>query len=415
MSELIDNTTARRGVLKHLILQLHDGTAAKEVKPQLVRLLGRVPYSEVVAVEQELIADGMPMEEILDLCDLHSEAMKGLIDLSGAKTAPAGHPVHTFKLENEALVGELALSDKLFEEINKLDKTDDASEPMGQLLMRFGRLSDVDKHYSRKENLLFPFLEKKGITGPPKVMWGKDDEVREVLKGAITVLKSSKSFTAVEAQGLVELVLKPATDAIKEMIFKEEEILFPMCLDNLDDAEWYAIAQQSPEIGFCLIDPTDDWKPDGLPEEETSEAIDRLSTDRVQFPTGSLHPKELKALLNTMPFDITFVGADDRVKYFSHGKERIFDRNRAIIGREVAMCHPPKSVHIVEKILDDFKSGAQDKAAFWINLGPKFIHIEYFALRDDDGNYLGTLEVSQNLTEKRALTGEQRLLSYGME
>jgi len=290
-----------------------------------------------------------------------------------------------------------------------LSPKSDASEPMGQLLMRFGRLSDVHKHYARKENLLFPFLEKREITGPPKVMWGKDDEVRELLKGAITVLNSSKSFTAAEAQGAVELVLKPALEAIKEMIFKEEEILLPMCLDSLDEADWYAIWKQSPEIGFCLIDPSDDWQPADLPEEMTPET----SSDRVQFPTGSLHPKELKAILNTIPFDMTFVGADDTVKYFSQGKERIFDRNRAIIGRQVTMCHPPGSVHIVEKILDDFKSGAQDKAAFWINLGPKFIHIEYFALRDEKGVYLGTLEVSQNLTEKRALTGEQRLLSYG--
>ncbi len=408
MSELIDNAKARRGVLKHLILQLHEGKAAEEVKSQLLKLLGRVPYNEVVEVEQELIAEGLPAGEILKLCDLHSAAMKGALDLSEGKTAPPGHPVHTFKKENEALLGELALADKLLAEINDSPDEDDVAEALGQLRLRFSRLADIEKHYSRKENLLFPYLEKKGITGPPTVMWGKDDEVRELLKGVIKTLEAAGQITAGEAGGLEQLVFRPAIDAIKEMIFKEEEILFPMCLDKLTDDEWYAIKVQSPEIGFCLFDPTDDWKPDQL----TEIAPESVEENRVRFPSGSLSPKELEAILNTIPFDLTFVGADDTVKYFTQGRERIFDRNRAIIGRKVQMCHPPSSVHIVEKILDDFKSGRTSQAPFWITLGGKFIHIEYFAVRDEKGSYLGTLEVSQNLTEKRALNGEQRLLSY---
>lgn len=408
MSELIDKAQTRRGVLKHLILQLHDGTAPEAVKPQLLKLLGRVPYSEVVAVEQELIADGMPIEEILDLCDLHSEAMKGLIDLSGAKEVPAGHPVDTFKLENKALMGELTLTDQLYAEIEKLPAGETAAEQIGQLRVRFGRLSDVDKHYSRKENLVFPYLEKKGITGPPKVMWGKDDEIRAALKGAIEALAAAGTATAEEARGVVELVLRPATEAVKDMIFKEEEILLPMCHDNLDDSEWYAIYQQSPEIGFCLIDPDQKWKPVGAADE----VVEPIDDQAVRFPSGSMTPKEMEVLLNTIPFDLTFVDANDRVKYFTQGKERIFDRNRAIIGREVQLCHPPSSVHIVQKIIDDFRSGREDSAAFWLNLGEKFIHIEYFAMRDEKGQFLGTLEVSQNLTEKRALEGERRILAY---
>jgi hypothetical protein len=411
MSELIDNAKARRGVLKHLILQLHEGKAPEDVKPQLLRLLGRVPYNEVVEVEQELISEGMQIGEILKLCDLHSAAMKDTLDSSGGKTVPPGHPVDTFKKENGALTGELALSDKLFQEIKILADEDDATEPIGQLRLRFSRLADIEKHYSRKENLLFPYLEKKGITGPPTVMWGKDDEVRELVKGAIESLQITSQVTAEDARGLVELVLRPATDAIKEMIFKEEEILFPMCLDKLVDAEWYSIYIQSPEIGFCIYDPIEEWKPAIAAEV----AHDPVSKNRIPFPSGSLTPAEMQVLLNTIPFDLTFVGADDTVKYFTQGQERIFDRNRAIIGRKVQMCHPPSSVHIVQKIIDDFKSGKANRAPFWINLKGKFIHIEYFALRDEKGNYLGTLEVSQNLTEKRALAGEQRLLSYSGE
>jgi len=269
-------------------------------------------------------------------------------------------------------------------------------------------LTDVKKHYLRKENLLFSFLEKHEITGPPTVMWGKHNEAREMLKGAIETLTAAKDITAEEAKTVIELVLKPASKAVDDMIDKEEEILFPMSLDTLSDEEWYEIYNQSIELGFCLYDPTDEWKPEGIAEEEKSTTAD----GKIQLPSGSFSVTELTALLNTIPFDLTFVDKDDTVQFFTQGKERIFARNRAILGRDVQRCHPPSSVHIVEEILNDFKSNEQDSAAVWLNMGEKFIHIEYFALRDKNGDYLGSLEVSQDLTEKRKLEGDQRLLDY---
>nr|HPI32549.1 PAS domain-containing protein [candidate division Zixibacteria bacterium] len=238
----------------------------------------------------------------------------------------------------------------------------------------------------------------------------KDDEVRAAVKGALEALAYSGRVSVGDAKGVIDLVLRPAVEAIREMIFKEEEILFPMCLEKLTDAEWYAIARQSPAIGFCIYDPVEDWQPEG-PAAET-ETASPAAPDRLQFPSGSLSPVEIQTILNTIPFDLTFVGADDTVRYFTQGRERIFERNRAIIGRKVQMCHPPGSVHIVQRIIDDFKAGRADRAPFWIELHGKFIHIEYFAVRDEHGTYLGTLEVSQDLTGKRALTGQKRLLSY---
>jgi DUF438 domain-containing protein len=192
------------------------------------------------------------------------------------------------------------------------------------------------------------------------------------------------------------------------MILKEEEILLPMTLDKLTDADWYEICRQTNEIGYCLYDPKISWRPEGIevPEEKSIEG------DVVRLPSGRFSAEELLVILNTLPVDLTFVDRDDKVKYFSQSKERIFDRNRAILGRDVRMCHPPSSVQVVNQILDDFKSGKANSAPFWIQMGGKFIHIEYFALRNERGEYLGTLEVSQDLGEKRALTGEQRILSY---
>lgn len=239
-------------------------------------------------------------------------------------------------------------------------------------------------------------------------MWGKHDETRELLKGAIEALGAADGITIEEAITLVDLVLDPASRSVDEMIGKEEEILFPMCLDTLNDSEWLQIERQSIEYGFCLYDPKVRWRPEDV---ELGDVVSDV-TDRVQLPSGSVDVEELTAILNTIPFDMTFVDKEDRVRYFTQGRERIFARSRAILGRNVRQCHPPSSVHVVEKILEDFKSGKEDHTAFWIALGEKFIHIEYFALRNEKGDYLGTLEVSQDLTGKRMLKGEQRLLHY---
>ncbi len=397
-------------LLKHLILELHKGCAPEQVRNQLSRMLVTVPYGEVMQVEQELINEGLPHEDVLRLCDQHTAALKGQIDVSAAKTAPAGHPVHVWCEENDALERVLSELQTLFAAATA---TNDAQPLLLDIRQRFNQLMDVDKHYRRKEYLLFPFMEKHEITGPPKVMWGKHDQTRALLKTAQeTLAAAAGGIDSDELLGITEFILKPAAASVEEMIFKEEQILFPMCLDTLTDDEWLQISEQSPEIGFCLIDPQTQWLPEGM---AVSNAHKTVQDGRISMDTGSFSLGELEALFRTLPVDLTFVDADDRVKYFSHGEQRIFDRNRAILGREVQFCHPPHSVHIVNKILDDFRSGRQSKAEFWINLRGKFVHICYYAVRGAAGEYLGTLEVTQDLTRLRALEGEQRLLSYHSE
>lgn len=410
MSELIHDQQRRMALLKHMILQLHGGEAPDAVRPQLIRLLGRVPYDEVVAVEQELIREGMPTEEILKFCDLHKLALNPSLQPDEERRVPPGHPVDVMRAENRALGWELDAVRALLDQVATLDEGADATELLHDLRVRFNALMDVEKHYLRKEHLLFPFLEKHGITGPPTVMWGKHDEARALLKGAVETLAAAPGATAAEARALAPLVLEPALEAIAGMIDKEQQILLPMCLDTLADDEWGAIAAGSAELGYCLVVPEVEWRPAGaLPAEAGG------GDGRVRLPSGSFTTAQLEAVLNTIPFDITFVDADDTVRYFSEGRERIFARTRAIIGRKVEYCHPPKSVAIVQKILSDFREGRESHAQFWIELGGKFLCIEYFALRDEAGKFLGTLEVSQDLTAKRALTGQQRLLNYVKE
>ena len=408
MSELINNSSERKKRLKELILKLHTGESQEEVRLQLLESLSQIPYGEVVEVEQELISEGLPAEEVLKLCDAHSAVLEGNIDLSSSKKIPEGHPVDVMIHENSELK-KLALEIEIL--LNEIAVDSELNFEPAILKLRglFNSLFDVDKLYRRKEYLLFPYLENQGITGPPKVMWGKHDEIRELIKGSIELLQTP-SITREELIASSEIVLSPAIKGVIDMTIKEEEILYPMALDKLTESDWYEISKQSLQIGFCLYDPLKDWKPEWAKEDSINE-LNKTGQD-IQLPSGSFTVEELLAILNTLPVDMTFVDRNDKVKYFSQGKERIFQRNRAILNRDVRHCHPPASAHIVDKIIEDFKSGKEDQAPFWINAGGKMIHIAYFALRNDKGEYLGTLEVSHDVSGYRKLEGDQRILSY---
>jgi hypothetical protein len=408
MSELINNAAQRKALLKALIMKMHEGWETETVRQELMDTLKQIPYGEVVEVEQELISEGLPEAEILKLCDAHSAVLKGNIDLSGMKIIQDGHPVDVFRKENSELLKAISAARGLIGEISE-KKGEAFHKQILMLRAVFNSLFDADKHYQRKEYLLFPFLESKGITGPPKVMWGKHDEIRDLVKGSIEILQQDV-MTLEEFTAASEIVFEQALTGLEDMTVKEEQILFPMALDTLNEAEWYEIARQSIEIGFCLYDPPADWKPSGAATLSVNEA--QKSGSHIQLPSGSFNAAELMAILNTIPVDMTFVDKDDKVKYFTQGTERVFQRNRAILNRDVRHCHPPASAHIVDKIIDDFKSGRQNRAPFWINMGGKLIHIEYFALRGEQGEYLGILEVSHDVTRYRQIEGERRILSY---
>jgi hypothetical protein len=403
---MINNSKKRKELLKHMILQLHSGEAPDLVRNRLVELLRSIPYDEVVEVEQELISEGLPVEEVLKLCDIHQMVLDGHIDQSGAKPVPAGHPVDTFKKENRELEKVIDELEQLFGQVKTI-KDNDVKQWLIMVHTQLNNLMDVDKHYKKKEYLVFPFLEKYEITGPPKVMWGKHDEIRNLLKTSIEAVSIEGSISADEVATITELVLLSAVKGVSDMISKEEEILLPICMDKLTDADWFSVYQQTNEFGYCLYDPQIEWKPEGI---DVSEIIYNTG-NIIQLTTGSFNLNELEILFRTLPIDITFVDKDDKVKFFSIGPDRIFTRNRAIIGRDVRMCHPPSSVHVVEQILTDFKNGKENSAAFWISMKGRFIYIEYFAMRNKEGQYLGTLEFMQDLTNLRKLEGERRLLS----
>lgn len=407
MTELINNREYRQRILKEILLELHQGKSVEEVKPKFEKYFKGVSVNEISELEQALIREGMPVEEIQRLCDVHASLFKGSIEEIHREKKPEeepGHPVHTFKLENRAI--EKLIEEKILPGIKDFTASDDR-ENVIKLLENLNLLMDIDKHYSRKENLVFPYMEKYGVTAPPKVMWGVDDEIRAMLKEVRTKLTDYQG----DKEGVVNS-FNQAIDKVKEMIFKEENILFPMVLETFSEDEWLAIAQDSDEIGYCLVEPEGVWRPVNINVEQEEKPKEQLSSQGyLKFESGILTPKEISLILNHLPIDITYVDKDGVVKYFSQGKERIFARTKTIIGRKVENCHPPASVHIVEKLVEDLKAGKKDHEDFWIKMGDTFAYIRYFAVRDEKGEYVGTLEVTQNIAPIQDITGEKRLLS----
>ena len=417
MSELINNRAHRIQTMKEIIKHLHRGGSPDEVRAKLREMVRETDASEIAAMEQELMAEGMRVEEVQSMCDLHASVLKEvLVQIEpGASPGPPispGHPVDTFQRENEALREAVGRMRTTMQAVAQLA---DATLPGDELVawrQAYNDLMDVEKHYQRKEHLLFSCLERHGITGPSKVMWGKDDEVRALLKTLGEAL-GARGASAAEWKVVIQAVADPALVAVEEMIYKEEKILLPMSQGALTEDEWGEIWQQSPEYGYCLVEPGDRYRPPVSTDPARVAAV--AANESLVFPTGALTLAQLRGLFTMLPLDVTFVDADDRVRYFSEGPDRVFARSKAILGRLVQHCHPPKSVHIVEQILDDFKAGRHSVAEFWIPFQGRFVHIRYFAVRDEAGTYLGTLEVTQDLTRLRALEGEQRLLQYDNE
>lgn len=408
MSEVIDNRAHRIRTMKEIIKHLHAGKSPAEVKAMMRELVRETDHSEIVAMEQQLLAEGMPVEELQSMCDLHSQVTRDVLVQIGPAAVPPGHPLDTFRRENEALAKVVASMRALMGEIGAL--ADDG--PVDALLLRWrqtvNELMDVDKHYQRKEHALFSLLERHGIAGPSKVMWAKDDEVRRLLKDLAQALQA-RDAAAAEWKLVAQTLGESAAAAVDEMIYKEENILFPMSRNTLTEEEWGEVWAASPKYGWCLVEPRTGYQP---PTCAIRDGIKVPATEAIAMPTGNLSLAQLVAIFKTLPVDLTFVDDEDRVAFFSEGPDRVFARSKAIIGRKVQHCHPPRSVDVVDRILDDFREGRQSVAEFWIDFHGRFVHIRYFAVRDDKGKYAGTLEVTQDVSRIRTLAGERRLLEY---
>ena len=310
---------------------------------------------------------------------------------------PNGHPIKVY-LEENSLIRELI---GLINSIDIVEKKELFEE-------LFNKLCLVEKHFARKENQLFPYLEKYGWTSPSQNMWAFHDDIRAIIKTNRTLVKNGEFAS-------LTMALQNLFQNLEHIMQVEESRLLPNALSMLSEDDWAEIASGDEEIGWML-----DKAPATFPEveyvhpsQDTKKRKLPFSLDgRIDLDQGHMLPEQINLLLKFMPVDITYVDENDIVIFYNRGENRVFPRSAGIIGREVKFCHPPKSIDQVLMILREFKAGRRDEAEFWIEFKGKFIHIRYFAIRDDEGTYKGVIEVSQDVTDIRALKGQQRLLDW---
>lgn len=397
----IMDADARQEVLKDIMRDLHGGVEMSILKRRFHELIKDIDPSEIAKMEQRLMDEGMPESEVKRLCDVHVEVFKESLSAQDAPVVPLGHPLHTFMLENRAAEGILHGLDHVLAKLGDApDKALFAREQQG-LAKLVENLSKLDLHYLRKENQLFPILETRGISGPSQVMWALHDDIRIALKSAKAGVRDALVPDVVST-------LRYLSKSVRDMIYKEEHILFPMAKDLLTDVEWQKVRQGEEEIGYAWITPEQGWTAGaGQSPSQENRAAGTIGLD-----TGAMTVEQVNMLLKHMPVDISFVDENDEVRYYSATKDRIFPRSPGVIGRKVQNCHPPKSFAMVQRILDEFRAGSRHKADFWIQMKGRFLLIQYFAVRDEKGAYKGTLEVSQDVTDIRKLEGQKRLLDW---
>ena len=497
MNATVNIDPKRQESLKTIIMRLHAGEKVATVRKDFARLIEGVSAEEIAAMEQALVDGGLPVEEIQRLCEVHVDVFKTSLEKGRRADRMPGHPVHTFLAENREaelrlrrLLSELSLA-KRFARGLAWGGGSPASAKAA-----FEDVASIVIHYQRKENQLFPWLEKKGFTGPSKVMWGKHDEVRAQLKLASQALaaastaadspagpsKPDRGAAEREAARRLRRECKKLAGMMRRMFFMEERILFPTALAKLDDRDWALIRKGEDAIGWAWTRPGAEYdaaivlaqssnapslseliaaaKPGAYDEvgtvtgaalgtvtgaqaesgtvagaalgtvtgaqaesgtvpgsmtvpgssPETMTVPGSVTVPALPLDTGALPLELLNLVLKKLPVDISVVDEEDRVLYYSDNPGRVFPRSPGVIGRDVRNCHPPKSLAIVQKILDDFREGRRDSARFWIQMGPRFVVIDYLALRDAEGRYRGTLEMTQDASELRALEGQRRLL-----
>ncbi len=409
-----EDEEARRLVLKEIIRDLHDGEDMESIKRRFQELVQDIDASEIASMEQALMEEGMPESEIKRLCDVHVEVFRESLEEQEAVAAPPGHPVHTFMLENRAAEALLAQLKPLLEEA-RADASGGAvaRKHADELRRLLDGIAAIDIHYLRKENQLFPLLEKHSVDAPSQVMWALHDDVRDALRTARSELEAGDAAAAVNT-------LAYLAETIDDMIYKEEHILFPMAMETLSGDEWRRVRRGEEEIGYAWVEPEADWgAAEAAPGDGRGTAGDAADAGggtaaggRIELSTGHLTPEQIDLVMTHLPVEISFVDENDEVCYYSQVPHKIFPRSPGVIGRRVQKCHPSASLDRVQRILDEFKAGSKDSADFWIQKDGRFIYIRYFPVRDGGGNYRGTIEVVQDATELRQLSGEQRLLDW---
>ena len=402
MSELLSQEENKIRVVKGLLRGLSTGLEEKGLGLKFRDILKDVTKDDIARSAGELLDEGSESEVI----DSSVQKLEQIIEDSHVEPElpPAGHPLHILMMEHKLLI---ELGAELRDVAGNMKNSSNGKDNLERLEKVVSNLEDSASHYLREENVLFPYLEKHGIVGPLKVMWMEHDNIREIKKELVNLIKSADKDKPENFAADLVKIANELSENYSVHFNKENTILYQAAFRVIDELEWIEIRKQFDEMGYPEFLPKD-----SLIELEGQNDITTTHDPEggIVFDTGSFSAIQLESLLDTVPFDITFIDDEDRVRYFNQPGDPIFTRMKATLGTRVQNCHPSKSVHMVDEILTGFRSGEKKTAEFWIKMGPKYVYIRYFPVRDKEGNYLGCMEVSQDIAPIQTIEGEKRLL-----
>lgn len=445
--------TDRIEKLKSYLKRLGEGESLEAVRKDFAAEFQGVEASEIMKAEEAILAEGTPITEVQKLCDVHSALFHGTTDYSNKHEKSAalsqvkGHPLQTFTRENEALT---KLIDRMKELLHDTDETtgsgslpvDEKQADTGkfpvdekqvdtgnlpQIAAQLLKIREVAVHYAKKGDLLYPHLNARyGIAGPSAVMWTADDEIRDELGALCKALqkgreaaeqRATESFPSSQWDVKWLERLQKVLMRAEEMIYKENHILFPNCAVNFTEEDWMGIYRDAKDYADCLGVHGEVWeeaknwlrkekeakktvfkgtKDSQASEGEEDRAGSNFSDGVIHMPGGHMTIRQLTALLNTIPLEISFIDAEDRNCYFNEGP-KVFKRSQMALGRSVFTCHPPKVETMVRRIIGEFREGTLDRVPVWMDKGGRTMLVTYMAVRDESGEYMGTMELVQDM------------------
>ena len=421
-------------ILRDILLDLHHGASPESVQERFNASFAGVSAIEISLMEHELMNSdtGITFEDVMELCNVHANLFKdAVVGVDLAESDHPGHPVRVFKDENLALRAALIRVRRLLDSYAESDESSSQEEISKGLQRQLDLLGQFDRHYQRKEELFFPIMEAYGHDAPPKVMWGVDDQIRDLFEG---VRKAAVQLPQIDIQEVQE-AFETFAQEFESMIFKEESILLMILLETFTQDDWLRIAAESPVYGYAIIRPSEKWQPQRerfetasptQPAEQNQQIIDTPQgrftiqftpneageqvnrTTAQPFDNGYLSVEEANLILNHLPLEITFVNKEDIFQYYNDStpaEEMIFKRTPSQVGRHVELCHPPKLLPRVKKIFAALRSGKKDKFEMWFKSESRgqFVHVTYAAVRDAQGEFQGVLEYVQDIAPFRAI------------
>ncbi|NQG18793.1 DUF438 domain-containing protein [Streptococcus suis] len=434
-------TEQRIDILKNILLDLHNGASPESVQDQFNQHFTGVSALEISMMEHELMSSdtGITFEDVMSLCNIHANLFKGAIaDVEVADMDQEGHPVYVFKQENLALRAALLRIRRIIDQYEQTEDAELKDQLLQGLTRQFDLLGQFENHYTRKEKVFFPIMERYGHDAPPKVMWGVDDEIRDLFKTARKTLATG-DIAATKAH------FETFAKEFEEMMFKEEAILLMILLEIFTQDDWLQVAADSDAYGYAIVKPTAKWVPHRVSFGEIAEQKDASSAPQASDPnvrvidtpegqfTISFTPKEpttsvldpaspqpfgngyltleqANLILNHLPLELTFVNKDDIFQYYNDShpvEEMIFKRTPSQIGRNVELCHPPKIVDKVKKIFELLRSGQKNEVTMWFKKDEEtFVYVVYKAVRDQEDQFQGVLEYVQNIQPYRELDSD---------